>query len=124
MSFDYPTILLAGCDPDLLLLRSAMLASAGMWSVRVSNAAQATQVLQFVDCDLAILCYTLDESDQQELTSALLSRHNTLKVFHVAAGDDCCGSGFLRKVEEALSAPQCLPHAILEPPDASSRMIR
>ena len=54
MSSEYP-ILLAGRDPDLLLLRSAMLASAGMWSVRVRNAAQVTQVLEFVHCDLAIL---------------------------------------------------------------------
>jgi hypothetical protein len=59
MPSDYPTVLLAGRDPDLLLLRSAMLASAGMWSVRVRNGVQAAQVLEFVDCGIAVLCYTL-----------------------------------------------------------------
>jgi DNA-binding NtrC family response regulator len=124
MSPDYPTILLAGSDPDLLLLRSAMLASAGMWSVRVRNLAQAEQVLEFVDCDLAILCYTLDETEQQELTNVLLGRHKTVKVLSVATGDDCCGTGFLREVAEALHRPPAVSHAILEPSDSGSRMIR
>ena len=124
MSSDYPTILLAGRDPDLLLLRSAMLASVGMWSVRVRNAEQATQALDFVDCDLAVLCYTLEENDHQELTDALCRRHKAVKVLQVAAGDDCCGTGFLRKVEEALSAPYRVPHSIPEPSDSGSRMIR
>jgi hypothetical protein len=124
MAPDYRTILLAGRDPDLLLLRSAMLASAGIWSVRVCNAAQAEQVLEFVDCDLAILCYTLDETERQELTNVLLAHQKTVKVLSVAAGDDCCGTGFLRKVDEALSRPAAVPHAILEPRDLRSRMIR
>jgi hypothetical protein len=102
MSSDYPTILLAGWDPDLLLLRSAVLASAGMWSVRVRDSEQAAQMLEFVDFSLAVLCYTLDENELQELTNLLLTRHKAIKVLQVAAGDDCCATGFLRKIDEAL----------------------
>ena len=124
MSSNYPTILLAGRDPDLLLLRSAMLAAAGMWSVRVRNAGQATQVLQFVDCDLAVLCYSLDEIDREQLTTALRARPKTVRVLEVAAGDDCCGAGFLRKVEEALAGFPSMAHAMVEPRHPNSRMIR
>jgi DNA-binding NtrC family response regulator len=124
MSSGYPTILLAGSDPDLLLLRSAMLASTGMWSVRVRNRAQAEQVLEFVNCDLAILCYTLDDTEHQELTNVLLGRHKTVKVLSVAAGDDCSRSGFLCKVGEALRRPLAVSKAILGPSDFCSRMIR
>jgi len=66
MSSDYPTILLAGRDPGLLLLRSAVLASTGLWSVRVRNAVQASQVLEFVSCDLAVIGYTLEENEKKK----------------------------------------------------------
>ena len=102
MSSDYPTILLAGRDPGLLLLRSAVLASTGLWSVRVRNAVQASQVLEFVSCDLAVIGYTLEENEKKRLTNALLGRHNATEVLQVAGGDDCCASGFLSKVEEPL----------------------
>jgi len=124
MPSDYPTVLLAGRDPDLLLLRSAMLASAGMWSVRVRNIAQANQVLDFVDCDLAILCYTLDQRDRQALTNFLLTRHKAMKVVQVASGDDCSGSGFLRKVEAVLRAPAFVSPLTVELGRRNSRMIR
>ena len=121
---DYATVLLAGSDPDLLLLRSAVLAARGVWSLRVHNADQAIQVLGLVPCDLAIICYTLDEADQERLTSALESTHSGVRMLHLAAGDDCSGTGFLRKVEEALGTSAQVPHAIVEPARAFSRMIR
>jgi len=115
MPSDYPTVLLAGLDPDLLLLRSAMLASAGMWSVRVRNAAQAEQVLRFVDCDLIIFCYTLDKSERRALTNAVAGRHKSVKLLYVVAGDDCCATGFLRKVEDALRRPCAVPQRFWNP---------
>lgn len=105
MPSDYAIVLLAGVDPDLLLLRSAVLAAAGVWSLRVRNAEQAIQVLGLVPCDLAIICYTLDDADQQRLVSVLQSRYRGVRFLHVASGDDCSGTGFLRKVEEALGTP-------------------
>jgi hypothetical protein len=120
----YETALLAGGDPDLLLLRSAMLASVGIWSVRVRNASQALQILDMVPCDLAVICYTFDQADEERLLDALKHRHNNVKILHVAPGDDCSGSGFLRNVEEALDASSALTHAVLEPAQANSRMIR
>ena len=54
----HPVNLLVGRDPDLLFLRSAVLASAGIWSLRVQNATQAMVALDKVSCDLAIVCYT------------------------------------------------------------------
>jgi hypothetical protein len=120
----YETALLAGGDPDLLLLRSAMLASVGIWSVRVRNASQALQILDMVPCDLAVICYTFDQADEKRLLDALRYRHGAVKILHVVPGDDCSGSGFLHNVEEALNAPAALPNAALEPSQASSRMIR
>jgi len=124
MPSDYSTVLLAGGDPDLLLLRSAVLAAAGVWSLRVRNAEQAIQVLGLVPCELAIICYTLDEADRQQLTSALEGRNSGVRVLHLAAGDDCSGTGFLRKVQEALGLSAPVPHTIVEPPSAYSRMVR
>jgi len=58
-SRDPPVVLNdVGRDPDLLFLRSAVLASAGIWSLRVQNATQAMVALDKVSCDLAIVCYT------------------------------------------------------------------
>ena len=68
---DSATVLLAGGDPDLLLLRSAMLATVGIWNLRARNANQAIQVLGFVPCELVILCYTLDGADQQQVIEAM-----------------------------------------------------
>ena len=41
MRTEHPVILLVGSDPDILFLRSAVLASSGIWSLRVRNAEQA-----------------------------------------------------------------------------------
>jgi len=124
MGSDYATILLAGRDPDLLLLRSAMLAASGMWSMRVRNTVQAIQVLEFVECALAVVCYTLEESERRKLTKVLLGRHKAIQVLQVSAGDDCCAFGFLRRVEEALHPSSPVSHQVLEPTQANSRMIR
>lgn len=121
---DYATVLLAGSDPDLLLLRSAVLAARGVWSLRVRNADQAIQVLGLVACDLVVICYTLDPADREQLVSALANRHTPVRFLQLAAGDDCSGTGFLRKVEEALGTSAPVPRAILEPPPAGLRMIR
>jgi PleD family two-component response regulator len=120
----YAVVLLAGGDRDLLLLRSAVLAAAGIWSMRVSNAEQAIQVLGFVPFDLVIICYTLEEAEQQRLVEALRSSSSTIKVTRVAPGDDCSGTAFLRMVEQALAPIFPQARVILEPPHARSRMIR
>ncbi|HVP55092.1 MAG TPA: hypothetical protein VMU45_08865 [Candidatus Eisenbacteria bacterium] len=124
MPSDSATVLLAGNDPDLLLLRSAVLAAAGIWSLRVRNAEQAIQVLGLVPFDLVVICYTLDEEDQDMLISAVESWHASVKLLRLAAGDDCSGTGLLRKVEEALQSPAPVPHTILEPSHSHSRMLR
>ncbi len=121
---DSATVLLAGGDPDLLLLRSAMLAATGIWSLRVRNADQAIQVLGFVPCELVILCYTLDEADQQQVIKAVQDRGGSVKVLRVAPGDDCSGTGFLRKVEDAFETAASTPKPISEPPRSNSRMVR
>ena len=124
MPSDYAIVLLAGGDPDLLLLRSAVLAAAGVWSVRVRNAEQAIQVLGLVPCDLAIICYTVHEADRKQMVSALKNGHARVKLLLLASGDDCSGTGFLSKVAKALRTPAPVPRARLEPSTPGSRMIR
>ena len=124
MQSEHPVILLVGSDPDILFLRSAVLASAGIWSLRVRNADQAIDVLGNVACDLAVICYMLDENDQQRLLRFLLLADSGLKVLWMVPGDDCSGTGFLMKVQEALEGAAPMPPAIMEPPSAYSRMVR
>ena len=102
---DGATVLLAGTDSDLLLLRSSMLAAAGIWSLRVRTVDQAVQVLALVPVEMAILCYTLEADDVKLLTALLQKRHPAIKRLQLAAGDDCSSTGFLRKVAEALQSP-------------------
>jgi hypothetical protein len=102
MDTEHPIILLVGSDPDVLFLRSAVLASAGIWSLRVRNAEQAIAVLGKVPFNMAVICYMLDQENQQQLLNFLLSAHSGIKVLWMVPGDDCSGSGFLMKVEDAL----------------------
>ena len=119
-----PIILLAGSDPDLLVLRSSVLAAAGIWSLRVRSADQAFQIVGLVPFDLVVLCYTLDQSDQQRLAATLDSQGSAMRVFHVAPGDDCSATSFLRKVEQALAEPSCPAPMNLESSPARPGMIR
>ena len=109
MQSEYPVILLVGSDPDVLSLRSAVLASAGIWSVRARNADQAIALLGKVACEVAVICYTLDDEDQMQLFSFLLSTHSEVKVLWLVPGDDCSGTGFLMKVEDALEERPSIP---------------
>jgi len=124
MQSDDHVVLLVGSDPDILFLRSAVLASAGIWSLRVRNAEQAIDVLGRVACDLAVICYMLDEENQQQLMSFLLLANSGLKVLWMVPGDDCSGTGFLMKVEDALERSTAMSPAIMEPPRTCSRMVR
>ncbi len=110
MPAEHPVVLLVGSDPDVLFLRSAVLASAGIWSLRVNNANQAIAVLSTVPCDLVLLCYTLDDENQQQLSDFMLSTHSDAKALWIDPGDDCSGTGFLMKVEDGLDVS---PHASL-----------
>jgi DNA-binding response OmpR family regulator len=60
MRTEHPVILLVGSDPDILFLRSAVLASSGIWSLRVRNAEQAIEVMGDVAFDAIVICYMLD----------------------------------------------------------------
>ena len=102
MQPEHPVVLLVGSDTDALFLRSAVLVSAGIWSLRVHTAEQAIEVLGKVPCDLAAICYTLDEDNQQQLFSFLASSRLGIKLLWMVPGDDCSGTGFLRKVAAAL----------------------
>ena len=124
MRSENQVILLVGSDPDILFLRSAVLASAGIWSLRVRNADQAIDILGRVACDLAIICYMLSEEDQQRLVSFLLLANSGLKVLWMLPGDDCSGTGFLMKVEDALERGTAMSPAIMEPSSTCSRMVR
>ena len=97
-----PVILLVGSDADVLFLRSAVLASSGIWSLRVRNAEQAIDVLGTVPVDLVVICYMLDQENQQQLVDFLRRTQSGLKVLWMVPGDDCSGTGFLMKVEDAL----------------------
>ena len=119
-----PIVLLAGSDPDLLVLRSSVLAAAGIWSLRVRNADQAFQVLGIVPFDLAVLCYTLDQADQQRLAGILDSQKSAMRVLHINPGDDCSATSFLRRVEQALAEPSCPAPMNLESSPAQPGMIR
>jgi DNA-binding NtrC family response regulator len=102
MPSEHPVILLVGSDPDVLILRAAVLASAGIWSLRVRNVDQAIEVLGTVPFDLVVICYMLDKQSQQQLMSFLLSAQAGIKVLWMVPGDDCSGTGFLVKVDDAL----------------------
>ena|SRR5271165_2614498 len=112
MQSQHQVILLVGSDPDVLFLRSAVLASAGIWSLRVRNADQAIAMLGRVACDLVIICYMLNQEDRHQLLHFLRIANSGLKTLCVAPGDDCSGTGFLMKVEDALqelpAAPGCV----------------
>ena len=109
MRSENPVILLVGSDPDVLSLRSAVLASAGMWSLRARNADQAIALLGKVACELAVICYTLDDENQLQLFSFLLRTHSEVKALWMVPGDDCSGTGFLMKVEDALEERPPIP---------------
>ena len=102
MRTQHPIVLLVGADPDVLFLRSVVLASAGIWSLRVNNADQAITTLHRVPCDLVLICYTLDDENQQQLSDFLLNTHSDAKALWIDPGDDCSGTGFLMKVEDGL----------------------
>jgi DNA-binding NtrC family response regulator len=124
MRSENQVILLVGSDPDVLFLRSAVLASAGVWSLRVRNADQAIEVLGRVACDLVVICYTLNKDDQHQLSRFLLIANSGLKVLWMVPGDDCSGTGFLMKVQDALGETTNFPSAIMEPSPVYSRMVR
>ena len=109
MQPDDQVVLLIGSDPDVLFLRSAVLASAGIWSLRVRNAEQAIEVLGKVPCDLAVICYTLDDENQQQLFSFLVRSRSAVKLLWLTPGDDCSGTGFLMKVEDAMEERAPVP---------------
>ena len=109
MRTEHPVILLVGSDPDLLFLRSAVLASSGIWSLRVRNAEQAVEVLGDVAFDAIVICYMLDQENQQQLLDFLLRAQSAIKVLWMVPGDDCSGAGFLMKVEDALDEQQLAP---------------
>jgi len=79
-----------------------VLASAGIWSMRVRNADQAIEVLGKVAFDMVVLCYMLDQANQEQLLDFLLKAQSGLKVLWMVPRDDCSGAGFLMKVEDAL----------------------
>jgi hypothetical protein len=99
---EHPIVLLVGGDPDVLFLRATLLASAGIWSMRVRNADQSIELLSKVPCDLVVICCPLDQEKQQQLTGFLLSMQPGVKVLWMLPGDDCSGTDFLMKVEKAL----------------------
>jgi len=51
-----PWFFFAGADADLLVLRSAMLATVGIWSLRVRSVEHAIQVIGLVPFEMTILC--------------------------------------------------------------------
>ena len=124
MQPENPIVLLAGSDPDLLVLRSSVLAAAGIWSLRVRTADQAFQVVGMVPFDLAIICYTLDQADKHRLCAILAGQNSPIKVILVAPGDDCSGTNFLRRVEEALAGPYCEVRPNFEPPQVRPPVVR
>ena len=109
MRTEHPVILLVGSDPDLSFLRSAVLASSGIWSLRVRNAEQAIEVLGNVAFDAVVICYMLDQENQQQLLEFLLRAQSGIKVLWMVPGDDCSGTGFLMKVEDALDERPTAP---------------
>ena len=109
MRTEHPVILLVGTDPDLSFLRSAVLASSGIWSLRVRNAEQAIEVLGDVAFDAVVICYMLDQENQQQLLEFLLRAQSGIKVLWMVPGDDCSGTGFLMKVEDALDERPTAP---------------
>jgi DNA-binding NtrC family response regulator len=109
MRTEHPVILLVGSDPDLSFLRSAVLASSGIWSLRVRNAEQAIEVLGNVAFDAVVICYMLDEDNQQQLLDFLLRAQSGIKVLWMVPGDDCSGTGFLMKIEDALDERPTAP---------------
>ena len=109
MLSEHQVILLVGSDPDILFLRSAVLASAGIWSLRVRSADQAIAVLRKVPCALAVICYMLDRENQRELLDFLLNTHSRTRTLWMVPGDDCSGTGFLMKVMDALDERDPIP---------------
>ncbi len=121
---DSATVLLAGSDPDLLLLRSAVLAAAGIWSLRVRTLDQAIQVIGLVPFDLAIVCYSWEAADREQLVQVLANHHISVQAICLAPGDDCSGTNLLRKVKDALATPALELAVIAESAIDSARMIR
>jgi DNA-binding NtrC family response regulator len=109
MQSEHPVVLLVGSDPDVLGLRSVVLASAGIWSLRVQNADQAIAVLTKVACELVIICYRLDQQNQQQLLNFLLSSQSGAKSLWMLPSDDGSGTRFLMKVEDALEERPPIP---------------
>src|SRR5271157_3289155 len=105
MSPDNITALLTGSDPDLLILRSSVLATVGIWSLRVRTIDQARQVIGLVPFDLAILCYTWESAEQEELIELVTTHKFDIRVLQLGPGDDCSATNFLRKVRETITAP-------------------
>ena len=85
---DNANVLLAGADPDLLVLRSAMLATVGTWSLHVGSVEQAIQVIALVPFEMTILWYTWDEEDRQRLI-AILGDKSGITTLQLSPGDDC-----------------------------------
>ena len=109
MRTEHPVILLVGSDAYLSFRRSAVLASSGIWSLRVRNAEQAIEVLGDVAFDAVVICYMLDQENQQQLLEFLLRAQSGIKVLWMVPGDDCSGTGFLMKVEDALDERPTAP---------------
>lgn len=120
MRSENPVILLVGSQPDVLSLRSAVLASAGIWSLRVNNADQAIAVLRKVPCDMAVICYTLDQKNQLQILNFLLAEKSGINVLWMVPSYDRSGTGFLMKVEAALEELPWAPCNLDNSPIAAS----
>jgi hypothetical protein len=92
---DNAIVLLAGADPDLLVLRSAMLATVGIWSLRVRSVEHAIQVIDLVPFEMTILCYTWDAEDRQRLI-AIPGDKSGIATLQLSPGDDCSATYFFR----------------------------
>lgn len=109
MQTEHSVILLVGSDPDILFLRSAAMASAGIWNLRARNADQAIEVLGNVSVAMVVICYLLDQANQQQPLSFLLRAYSGVKVLWMVPGDDCSVTGLLMKVEDTLGEPSTSP---------------
>ena len=97
--------------------------ASGMWSLRVRNAVQSSKYLSSLLVTLPSFATHSRKTRKKSSTNVLLGRPKAVKVLQVAAGDDRCAAGFLRKVEEARHESSLSSHPVLEPTRTNSRML-